>query len=44
MQITICMILYNILLDLNNTWDEKKSWWIKEEFEKHNESLFQLSK
>ncbi len=37
------MVLHNILLDLNNTWDEKESWWTEEELEEHDEDLFQLS-
>ena len=27
MWIIACMVLHNILLDLNDTWDQKEGWW-----------------
>ncbi len=43
MWITACMVLHNILLDLNDTWDEKEGWWTEEELEEYDEDLFQRS-
>lgn len=43
MWITACMVLHNILLDLNNTWDQEKGWWSEQEQEKHDRDLLQLS-
>lgn len=43
MWITVCIDLHNILLDLNDTWDQKEGWWSEEEQEEHDEDLFQLS-
>ena len=25
--ITVCMVLHNILLNLNDTWDQEEGWW-----------------
>lgn len=36
------MVLHNILLDLNDTWDEKEGWWSEQEQEEHDEDLLQL--
>lgn len=41
--ITACIVLHNILLDLNDTWDQEEGWWSEEEQEEHDEDLFQLN-
>lgn len=43
MWITACMVLHNILLDLNDTWDQEERWWSEQEQEEHDEDLLQLS-
>lgn len=37
------MVLHNILLDLNDTWDQEEGWWSEQEQEEHDEDLLQLS-
>ena len=43
MWITACMVLHNILLNPNDTWDQKKRWWSEHEQEEHDKDLHQLS-
>lgn len=43
MWIIVCIVLHNILLDLNNTWDQEEVWWSKEKQDKYDKHLFQLS-
>jgi hypothetical protein len=40
--IIACVILHNILLNIQNEWDEEEEWWTTEE-EIHDEELKQLS-
>ena len=37
------MVLHNILLDLNDTWDQEEGWWSEQEKEEHDDDLLQLS-
>ena len=39
MWITACIVLHNILLDLNDTWNQEEGWWSEEEQEEHGEDL-----
>ena len=43
MWITACIVLHDILLDLNDTWDQEEGWWSEEEQVEHDEDLLQLS-
>lgn len=43
MWIIACMVLHNILLDLNDTWDQKEGLWSEQEQEEHDEYSIQLS-
>lgn len=44
MWIIACVVLYNILLDLKDIWNENESWWSKEDIEEYDKDLLQLSK
>jgi hypothetical protein len=40
--ITVCIVLHNIILNIQNDWNEDEKWWTIEEENFHNEELRQL--
>lgn len=44
MWFTVCLVLHNILVDLNNNWREDEGWWSNEDEEEHDEDMIILSR
>lgn len=42
MWITACVVLHNILIDLNDNWSKEVGWWTEEEKEDHDNELLAL--
>ena len=43
MWLTACVVLHNILLDLDDAWGEDEGWWTEEEQEEHDTELLSLT-
>ncbi len=43
MWITACVVLYNILLTLNDLWSEEECWWTAEDEEQYDTELLSLT-
>lgn len=41
--ITACVVLHNVLLELNDEWAEEEGWWTPDEEEEHDEDIILLS-
>lgn len=43
MWITACLVLHNILLDLDDNWKEDEGWWTNEYEEEYDKDMIILS-
>ena len=43
MWITACLVLHNILLDLDDNWRKDEGWWTNKDEEEYDEDMIRLS-
>ena len=44
MWITACVVLHNILINLQDEWSKEEGWWNAEKKEEHDDQLLNLNR